>query len=90
MALEDKEEVSGTQQQQQQQDKQQDAVGAANTAAGADVGADDEEVAELTTFRADDAYVYAPLPPAPSYGHRAELWDVNKWLQVCDDWADAG
>ena len=43
---------------------------------------EDEEVPELTTFVARDAYVYAPLPPATSCGHRAEMWDVNKWLQA--------
>ncbi|GBF99014.1 hypothetical protein Rsub_11818 [Raphidocelis subcapitata] len=37
--------------------------------------------AELATFSSREAYVYAPLPPAPHYGHRAELWDVNKWLR---------
>lgn len=33
---------------------------------------EDDEVAELTTFQSKEAYVYAPLPPAPHYGHRAE------------------
>ncbi|KIZ05946.1 Uncharacterized protein MNEG_2019 [Monoraphidium neglectum] len=42
---------------------------------------EDEDVPELTTFQSREAYVYAPLPPAPHYGHRAELWDVNKWLR---------
>jgi hypothetical protein len=28
------------------------------------------------------SYVYAPLPPATSYGHRAEAWNPDKWLQV--------
>ncbi|KAI8465590.1 MAG: hypothetical protein J3K34DRAFT_84342 [Monoraphidium minutum] len=41
----------------------------------------EDDVPELTTFQSREAYVYAPLPPAPHYGHRAELWDVNKWLQ---------
>jgi hypothetical protein len=27
-------------------------------------------------------YVYAPLPPATSYGHRAESWNPDKWMQV--------
>lgn len=43
----------------------------------------DEAVAELVTFSCSkEAYVYAPLPPAPSYGHRAELWNPDKWLKV--------
>lgn len=29
-----------------------------------------------------DRYIYAPLPPATSYGHRAELWNPDKWLCV--------
>lgn len=27
-------------------------------------------------------YIYAPLPAATSYGHRAEMWNPDKWLQV--------
>jgi hypothetical protein len=43
----------------------------------------DEGLAELVTFSCSkEAYVYAPLPPATSYGHRAELWNPDKWLQV--------
>jgi hypothetical protein len=34
---------------------------------------EDEDVPELTTFQSREAYVYAPLPPAPHYGHRAEV-----------------
>ena len=37
--------------------------------------------AELTTFHSKECYVYRP-PPASSIGHRAELWDVDHWLQV--------
>lgn len=51
-------------------------------AAAMDAAADEPTAAELATFQSGEAYVYAPLPPAPHYGHRAELWDVNKWLQV--------
>jgi hypothetical protein len=43
----------------------------------------DEGLAELVTFACSkEAYVYAPLPPATSYGHRAELWNPDKWLKV--------
>ena len=37
--------------------------------------------AELITFQCKECYVYRP-PPASSIGHRAELWDVDHWLQV--------
>lgn len=40
-----------------------------------------EPRAELTTFQCKECYVYRP-PPASSIGHRAELWDVDHWLQV--------
>ena len=30
----------------------------------------------LSTNIFQGSYVYAPLPPATSYGHRAELWGV--------------
>lgn len=43
--------------------------------------ADAEVRAELTTFQCKECYVYRP-PPASSIGHRAELWDVDHWLQV--------
>jgi hypothetical protein len=36
--------------------------------------ADTSPRAELTVFTAQPAYIYLPLPPAASYGHRAELW----------------
>lgn len=35
------------------------------------------------------SYVYAPLPAATSYGHRAELWNPDKWMQV-RGWKGAG
>ncbi|KAL4430811.1 hypothetical protein ABPG75_006067 [Micractinium tetrahymenae] len=34
---------------------------------------------ELPLFSCKEAYVYR-VPPATTAGHRAELWDVNKWL----------
>jgi hypothetical protein len=34
---------------------------------------------EIVTFRDTDAYVYAPIPRAGVSGHRAELWNVEKW-----------
>lgn len=43
--------------------------------------ADAELRAELITFQCKECYVYRP-PPAGSIGHRAELWDVDHWLQV--------
>lgn len=36
---------------------------------------------ELTTFQCREAYVYK-IPPASTVGHRAELWDVDHWLQA--------
>ena len=46
------------------------------------VSEDEAERIELITFSVSEAYVYAPIPSAGSYGHRAELWDVNTWLKV--------
>ena len=37
-------------------------------------------VLELRLFSCREAYLYR-VPPATTVGHRAELWDVNKWLQ---------
>ena len=37
-------------------------------------------VVELPLFACREAYVYR-IPPATTAGHRAELWDVNTWLQ---------
>ena len=42
---------------------------------------EDAPHAELTTFQCREAYVYK-IPPASTIGHRAELWDVDHWLQV--------
>eukprot|EP00951_Prasinocladus_malaysianus_P024124 scaffold207456_cov19-Prasinocladus_malaysianus.AAC.1 len=41
----------------------------------------DEEVA-LVRFRVRECCLYS-VPPASSIGHRAELWDVDKWIQAC-------
>lgn len=38
---------------------------------------EDEEDAtpiEMVAWQSPETYVYAPLPPTTSYGHRAELW----------------
>jgi len=35
---------------------------------------------ELPVFRAPTAYVYAVPPARTAAGHRADDWDVNKWL----------
>ena len=44
--------------------------------------ADDEhEHSELVLFKVNDACVYQ-VPPASTIGHRAEMWDVDNWLQV--------
>ena len=37
------------------------------------------QLPELPLFSCREAYVYK-VPPASTAGHRAELWDVNKWL----------
>ncbi len=37
--------------------------------------------AEVVTFRCKEAYLYS-VPPASTIGHRAETWNVDKWLQV--------
>lgn len=38
---------------------------------------------ELQVFYCREAYVYQ-VPPATTVGHRADLWNVNKWLtEVC-------
>jgi hypothetical protein len=45
-----------------------------------DEDGDDDAERERVTFRENDAYVYAPIPrPTAISGHRAELWDVEKW-----------
>lgn len=36
---------------------------------------------ELTVFSCSDCCIYR-IPPVTSFGHRAELWDVDKWLRV--------
>lgn len=44
----------------------------------------DDEVAELITCCVKECYVYVPIPPPMSYGHRAELWgDLDKcWYKA--------
>lgn len=37
--------------------------------------------AELTTFNCKGGYVYVPIPPPSSIGHRAELWNVDNWFK---------
>lgn len=51
--------------------------------AGTSQHACEEEVqhSELTTFQTREAYVYK-IPPASTVGHRAEMWDVDHWLQA--------
>ncbi len=46
-------------------------------AAGAHV--EPPSLPELPLFSCKEAYVYR-VPPATTAGHRAEMWDVNKWL----------
>lgn len=41
----------------------------------------EENLPELTTFKCRECYVYAPLPPSTAIGHRAEVWNVDKWLK---------
>jgi len=50
-------------------------------AAAACKDADEHAVVLVTYESSSPSYVWAPLPPALSYGHRAELWDVEKWLK---------
>lgn len=40
-----------------------------------------EQHVELTVFTCSDCCLYK-IPPSSSFGHRAELWDVDKWLRV--------
>ncbi|PSC68868.1 Adaptin ear-binding coat-associated 2 [Micractinium conductrix] len=56
------------------------AAGAAATEAPSASG---EELPELLLFAAKEAYVYR-VPPATTAGHRAELWDVNKWMAAVE------
>ena len=39
----------------------------------------DEGGAELLVFSCKESYVYQ-VPPATTVGHRADTWNVNKWL----------
>ena len=56
--------------------------GPSGAESAADCGAAraDGVVLELPLFSCREAYVYK-VPPASTAGHRAELWDVNKWVQ---------
>lgn len=40
-----------------------------------------EDLVELTTFSCNECYVYVPIPPAATFGHRAELWNPEKWTR---------
>ena len=44
------------------------------------VSGDEQEVA-VVRFKVKECYLYS-IPPAGTLGHRAEMWDVNKWLQA--------
>lgn len=58
-------------------------MAAAATAAAAAAADEEELIPELDTYTsAHEAYVYAPLPAATSYGHRAETWNPDQWLAV--------
>lgn len=48
---------------------------------GGEILVPEQDVVELTTFRGRDTYVYV-IPAAGSLGHRAELWNVDKWFKV--------
>ncbi|PRW58154.1 Adaptin ear-binding coat-associated 2 [Chlorella sorokiniana] len=52
---------------------------AAGSGGGAPAEAEGAALPEMVLFRCKEAYVYR-VPPATTVGHRAELWDVNKWL----------
>jgi len=43
---------------------------------------EEQSALELVTFSCPECYLYAPLPPVSSYGHRAELWGVDHWNKV--------
>ena len=45
-----------------------------------DMSTDEAEVA-VVRFRVKECYLYS-IPSAGNLGHRAEMWDVNKWLKV--------
>ncbi|GLC35446.1 hypothetical protein PLESTB_000206300 [Pleodorina starrii] len=38
--------------------------------------------AELVQWSCREGYVYVPIPPAGSAGHRADKWDVDKWFKA--------
>lgn len=44
--------------------------------------AEDESSIEIVTFQLPEAYVYAIPPTASHSGHRAESWNVDKWLKT--------
>ncbi|KAI7835318.1 hypothetical protein COHA_004710 [Chlorella ohadii] len=72
-----------------QEQEQQDAAASAPSAeaatvapssgSGAPAEPDVAALPDMVLFRCKEAYVYR-VPPATTVGHRAELWDVNKWL----------
>ncbi|GLI61857.1 hypothetical protein VaNZ11_004365 [Volvox africanus] len=43
---------------------------------------DAEPGAELVQWSCREGYVYVPIPPAGSTGHRADKWDVDKWFKA--------
>ncbi|GFR47402.1 hypothetical protein Agub_g9119 [Astrephomene gubernaculifera] len=43
---------------------------------------DAEPGAELVKWSCKEGYVYVPIPPAGATGHRADKWDVDKWLKA--------
>jgi hypothetical protein len=45
----------------------------------ADCEGEGEQLPELPLFSCKEAYVYR-VPPASTVGHRAEVWDVDRWL----------
>lgn len=55
------------------------AAGAAAAVPAADCEGEGEQLPELPLFSCKEAYVYR-VPPASTVGHRAEVWDVDRWL----------
>lgn len=51
----------------------------ASAASPAGAAAEPASLPDLPLFSCKEAYVYR-VPPATTAGHRAELWDVNRWL----------
>ncbi|KAG2497110.1 hypothetical protein HYH03_004701 [Edaphochlamys debaryana] len=43
---------------------------------------DAEPGTELVKWQCKEGYIYVPIPPAGTGGHRADKWDVDKWFKA--------